>query len=123
MVFDRKGDLIAKYVKLHPFCFTHEDDYFVAGNNVVHFNILGMPSSSMAPIFRRTVRVGGLFMRLPVLVFEGRKNQSARRRAMPSCRLRMTRITPQKTRPAPASSRAVTGACMKKTLNSMPHRA
>ncbi len=45
MIFDRKGDLIAKYVKLHPFCFTHEDDFFVAGNNIVHFKILGMPSS------------------------------------------------------------------------------
>ena len=45
MVFDRKGDLIAKYIKLHPFSFANEDDHFIAGNNVVHFNIMGIPSS------------------------------------------------------------------------------
>jgi predicted amidohydrolase len=45
VVYDRKGELIARYTKLHPFSFAKEDQYYIAGNNTVLFNIDGMPAS------------------------------------------------------------------------------
>lgn len=44
VVFDRKGELIARYVKIHPFSFASEDQHYAAGNDTVIFNIEGMSS-------------------------------------------------------------------------------
>lgn len=45
VVFDRGGLIIAKYAKMHPFSFAHEDKYFSAGNTRVIFHIEGIPMS------------------------------------------------------------------------------
>jgi predicted amidohydrolase len=45
VVYNRKGELIAKFAKLHPFTFAKEDQYYNAGNNTVIFNIEGMSAS------------------------------------------------------------------------------
>ncbi len=45
VIFGRKGELIARYVKIHPFSFASEDQYYTAGNNTVIFNIEGMSAS------------------------------------------------------------------------------
>lgn len=44
VVYDRKGECIARYVKIHPFSFASEDRHYAAGNNTVIFNIEGMSS-------------------------------------------------------------------------------
>lgn len=44
VVFDRKGEFIARYVKIHPFSFAREDQYYPAGESTVVFNIEGMSS-------------------------------------------------------------------------------
>ena len=45
VAYNRKGGLIARYAKLHPFSYAKEDQYYIAGNNTVVFNIDGMPAS------------------------------------------------------------------------------
>lgn len=44
VVFNRSGKNIASYIKIHPFSFATEDQYYVAGNDTVIFNIEGMSS-------------------------------------------------------------------------------
>jgi predicted amidohydrolase len=41
-VYNRKGECVARFAKLHPFSFAKEDQYYDAGNNTVVFNIDGM---------------------------------------------------------------------------------
>lgn len=38
-VYNRRGELIARYVKIHPFSFAGEDQHYVAGNKTVTFDI------------------------------------------------------------------------------------
>jgi len=45
VVYDRKGNLISKFTKLHPFSLSLEEKYYLPGNNTVIFNIDGMSSS------------------------------------------------------------------------------
>lgn len=45
VVFDRKGNVIAQYTKMHPFSLLKEDQYYLAGNNPVIFNIDKTPCS------------------------------------------------------------------------------
>lgn len=45
MVYNTSGDLIAKFIKLHPFSFAKEDKYYFAGNDIITFTIAGMRSS------------------------------------------------------------------------------
>ena len=64
VVYNRKGELIAKFTKLHPFSFSDEDKYYIPGTNTVIFDIEGMPSSifirappiSRLVILRRSAR-------------------------------------------------------------------
>lgn len=44
VVYNRKGELVARYVKIHPFSFASEDQHYAAGNNTIIFNIEGMSS-------------------------------------------------------------------------------
>ena len=44
VVYNRKGELVARYVKIHPFSFASEDQHYAAGNDTVVFNIEGMSS-------------------------------------------------------------------------------
>lgn len=39
VVYNRRGELIARYVKLHPFSFANEDQHYAAGNSTVIFDI------------------------------------------------------------------------------------
>lgn len=43
-VFNRKGELIARYAKMYPFSFANEDQHYVAGSSTVIFDIEGMSS-------------------------------------------------------------------------------
>ena len=45
VAYDREGNLLAKFIKIHPFSFTKEDQYFIPGKKTVIFSIDGMPSS------------------------------------------------------------------------------
>ncbi len=45
VAYDRRGALSAKFSKIHPFSLSGEDQYYHAGNNVVIFNIDGVPAS------------------------------------------------------------------------------
>jgi predicted amidohydrolase len=45
VVYDRRGIRIAAYTKIHPFSFSGEDKYYIAGNDTVIFDIDGIPSS------------------------------------------------------------------------------
>lgn len=45
VVYDRTGIRIAAYAKIHPFSFSGEDKYYIAGNNPVVFNIDNTPCS------------------------------------------------------------------------------
>jgi len=45
VAYNRQGELIARYAKLHPFSYAKEDQYYIAGSNTVVFNIDEMPSS------------------------------------------------------------------------------
>jgi len=45
IAYNRNGELIARYAKMHPFSYEKEDQYYIAGDNTVIFNIDGMPSS------------------------------------------------------------------------------
>ncbi|MBI5309392.1 MAG: carbon-nitrogen family hydrolase, partial [Planctomycetes bacterium] len=45
VAYNRKGELIARYAKLHPFSFAKEDQYYIAGSDAVIFNIDGMSAS------------------------------------------------------------------------------
>jgi len=45
VVFDRNGDRIAEYTKLHPFSYAGEDQYYIAGSAPVIFNIDRMKAS------------------------------------------------------------------------------
>ena len=45
VVYDRKGGLIARYSKLHPFSFAEEDKYYIAGADTVIFNVEGISAS------------------------------------------------------------------------------
>ncbi len=44
-VYDPGGRCIAEYTKIHPFSYLGEDKYFIAGNEIVIFDIEGIPSS------------------------------------------------------------------------------
>lgn len=44
-VYDRKGELVSKFTKLHPFSLSNEDRYYIPGRDTVTFNLDGMPSS------------------------------------------------------------------------------
>jgi omega-amidase len=44
-VYNRTGDTIATYTKIHPFTFTGENKFYSAGNRVVTFELDGVPSS------------------------------------------------------------------------------
>ncbi len=43
-VYNREGELAAKYTKIHPFSFTREDRYFTSGNQLVTFDVEGVSS-------------------------------------------------------------------------------
>jgi len=45
VVYNKTGQFIAKYVKLHPFSFAGEDQYYLAGNDSVVFDIEGIKAS------------------------------------------------------------------------------
>jgi predicted amidohydrolase len=45
VVYDRKGIRIAAYTKIHPFSFSGEDKYYIAGNDTVIFSIDSIPCS------------------------------------------------------------------------------
>jgi predicted amidohydrolase len=45
VAYDRNGDCLAKYIKLHPFSFVGENQYYIAGENTIIFNIEGMAAS------------------------------------------------------------------------------
>lgn len=45
VLYDRNGDRIAKYTKLHPFSFAGENRYYIAGENSIIFYIEGMAAS------------------------------------------------------------------------------
>ncbi|BCB95927.1 amidohydrolase [Dissulfurispira thermophila] len=45
VVYDRKGIRITTYTKIHPFSFSDEDKYYIAGSNPVIFNIDNIPCS------------------------------------------------------------------------------
>ena len=45
VVYDRRGIRIAAYTKIHPFSFSGEDKYYIAGNDTIIFNIDGIPCS------------------------------------------------------------------------------
>ncbi|RJQ47982.1 MAG: carbon-nitrogen family hydrolase [Nitrospiraceae bacterium] len=45
VVFDRKGECIATYTKLHPFSLAGEDQYYTAGSGPVIFNVNGIKAS------------------------------------------------------------------------------
>jgi len=45
VVFDRGGQVIAKYAKRRPFAFAAEDKYFSAGSSSVVFSVEGTPAS------------------------------------------------------------------------------
>lgn len=63
VAYDRKGIVAAKYTKIHPFSFSNEDKYYMAGSNTVIFNIDGIPCSificydlRFPEVFRRVVK-------------------------------------------------------------------
>ena len=45
MVFDRKGDLVSTYDKMHGFSLSGEPGYFRMGNHLSHFTLDGMECS------------------------------------------------------------------------------
>jgi omega-amidase len=45
VAYNRKGSLIAKFTKLHPFSFAKEEQHYIAGDAIVTFSIEGMKSS------------------------------------------------------------------------------
>jgi omega-amidase len=45
VVYDRAGMLVATYTKMHPFCLSGEDRYYVSGEHVTTFVIDGVPAS------------------------------------------------------------------------------
>ena len=45
VVYDRKGHLVSSFVKLHPFSFAKENEHYIAGDEIVTFDIEGMSSS------------------------------------------------------------------------------
>ena len=45
-IISAQGEILSDYVKMHPFSYSGEDQYFVKGNAVVHFEISGIPFSS-----------------------------------------------------------------------------
>ncbi len=46
-VLDENGDELNTYIKIHPFSYADEDDYFVKGDKIVKFNINGIEFSSV----------------------------------------------------------------------------
>lgn len=40
-----KGDILGDYIKIHPFSFASENEYFTRGDAVVHYEIAGIPCS------------------------------------------------------------------------------
>lgn len=42
-VYDSKGKIIARYIKIHPFSYMGEDRHFISGNETVIFDIRGIP--------------------------------------------------------------------------------
>lgn len=45
-IIDENGDVKADYVKIHPFSFMQEDQHFVCGDEVVQYEIDGVPCSN-----------------------------------------------------------------------------
>jgi predicted amidohydrolase len=45
VAYNRTGQSIAKYVKLHPFSYAGEDQYYIPGNDSVVFDIEGLKAS------------------------------------------------------------------------------
>ena len=44
IVYNQEGNLIVKYVKIHPFTFAREDRYFSPGDKIVTFKLADVPS-------------------------------------------------------------------------------
>jgi predicted amidohydrolase len=44
-IYNTEGNVIAKFTKLHPFPLAKEDQYYIAGNDIITFTVDGMPSS------------------------------------------------------------------------------
>ncbi|HMK56603.1 MAG TPA: carbon-nitrogen family hydrolase [Dissulfurispiraceae bacterium] len=44
-VYDRKGMMVSTYTKMHPFCLSDEEKYFIAGDHTAVFDIDCVPSS------------------------------------------------------------------------------
>ena len=44
-VINREGEVLSDYVKMHPFSYSGEDRYFAKGDQVVHFELSGIPFS------------------------------------------------------------------------------
>lgn len=45
-IIGNTGEVISDYVKIHPFSYAKEDDYFASGDMLTHFDICGMPCSN-----------------------------------------------------------------------------
>lgn len=45
-IISPEGEILADYIKIHPFSYADEDSYFACGNKVVHFDIAGIPCSN-----------------------------------------------------------------------------
>lgn len=45
LVFDRKGDLVSSFDKMHGFSLSGEPDYFRMGDHLAHFKLDGIPCS------------------------------------------------------------------------------
>lgn len=41
-VIDRKGMVLSDYIKIHPFSYSHEDEYFEGGDRLSRFSFAGM---------------------------------------------------------------------------------
>ena len=44
-VINQEGEVLSDYVKIHPFSYSGEDRYFEKGDQVVHFELSGIPFS------------------------------------------------------------------------------
>lgn len=44
-VISAQGEILSDYVKMHPFSYSREDQYFVKGNQTAHFELAGIPFS------------------------------------------------------------------------------
>lgn len=44
-VISAQGEILSDYVKMHPFSYSHEDQYFVKGHEPAHFELADIPFS------------------------------------------------------------------------------